>query len=245
MPSDCHTLAAANVRPGEHVCCLYQSTDELPGLLIPFVQHGLARGEKVCCVGDAPLLRDIYERLRASMPQFDALIRERQLVMLAPEEWLPGGPCGLADWLARETELILKEGWSALRFTWEAEDILRASLDAGRPVETELTEKEASIEAAVEGARLAALCRYRYQSFSADALLRAMAVHPLIMAGGRLCENPDHIPCAALHSAEGLVQRRLANLLALEQIRNTVRQSEERYRRIVESAADAFFVHDL
>ena len=60
-----HSLCTiADLEPGDHLCCLYETEAERRMLLMPFLCQGLERGEKVLYVVDACLPETILGYLR-------------------------------------------------------------------------------------------------------------------------------------------------------------------------------------
>ena len=47
------TRTITDLRPGDHLCCLYETEEQHRAVVTPFLRQGLERGEKVLYIVDA------------------------------------------------------------------------------------------------------------------------------------------------------------------------------------------------
>jgi len=60
-----HSLPSlTDLKPGDHLCCIYATEEEHKAVLTPFMRQGLEQGEKVIYIVDAHTVETILEYLR-------------------------------------------------------------------------------------------------------------------------------------------------------------------------------------
>ena len=237
-----------DISPGSHICLLYRSEEEHRALLTEYIRAGLQRGERVVYIVDAHTACKVRSYLReAGIAPREAERRGELRFLTSDEAYLRRGtfnPQGMISLLVEETQQALTDGFIGLRVTGEMSWALR-----GLPGSERLIEYEALLNEFFPGSACTGLCQYDVRRFSAGILLDVMRTHPVIAVGTRVHENPFYIPPeeflygstnqATLNRWLETFEERLALLTSL-------RESEEKYRTLFESASDAIFLmkHD-
>jgi response regulator RpfG family c-di-GMP phosphodiesterase len=210
----------ADLGPGDHLCCLYETEEEHRAVLTPFLRQGLERGEKVVYIvdtrtGEAILdyLRDDRltgpprlrpsTKLRTSSGQVGQgldvefyLARGQLVILTLDDAYLREGifdPEDMIALLRAETEQALVEGYPALRVTGEM-----AWASRGMPGSEQLIEYEAKLNEFVPGSKCLAICQYDRRRFAPEVLVDVLRTHPVIAIGRAVYDNPYYIPPAEL-----------------------------------------------
>lgn len=167
---------------------------------MPFLRHGLARGERCVYIGDAP----------PNDPGFGALIRDGLTILGTGDAYLKDNSFDLerAFGLFRElADPAGRTGRATLRVAGEAHCILGGAAGTERFFEYESRVNDLFAELEV-----LALCLYDRRLFSPGHLRSALRTHPLVIHRGAICRNPGYEPPAEFLSPEGTsadIDRRL------------------------------------
>ncbi len=224
-----------HLKPGEHLCWLYDSEQDHQTVMSSFLRQGLEEGQKELYILDTHDEETILGYLSTN-PQVDSCRAGNRVVfttsadaymresVFAPEEMIA--------LLRAETERAIQEGHPALRVTGEMTWSLR-----GHPGSERLIEYESKLNTFLPGSKCLPICQYDTRQFDPDVLLKVLACHPLVIVGTRLYENfyyippedflPQEVPAAALRNW-------LGNLEARARMEATLRESEEKYRTLFE-----------
>ncbi|MEW6544745.1 MAG: MEDS domain-containing protein [Nitrospirota bacterium] len=233
----------ANLKPGAHLCSLYETEEEHRTLLTPFLRQGLERGEKVLYIVDARTADAILAYLRNDGLEVEPFLSRGQLQILTVQEaYLREGafdPDRMIALLRAATEqAVIKEGYPALRVTGEMTWALR-----GLPGSERLIEYEAKLNRFFPGSRCLALCQYDRRRFTPEVQLDILATHPIVAVGTELHDNPYYLPPDVFLAKDRSAAR-------LDQWLNTLterKRAEEQIRlvtRALESAANGVVITD-
>lgn len=218
-----------DLKPGSHLCCFYETEEEHRAILTPYLQQGLARGEKVIYIVDERTADVVLGYLRDAGLAVEDYVDRGQFAMLTSEEtYLKHGafdPEAMIALLQSEVDQALEEGYSLLRLTGEMTWVLR-----GLPGSQRLIEYETRLNNFLPYVQCIALCQYDQRRFQPDLLLNILYTHPIVAIGALVIDNFYYTPPDVfLHTApastkwryliESLVQRH---------------QAEEAYRTLVE-----------
>jgi hypothetical protein len=154
-----HPRTIADLGPGDHLCCLYETEEEYRAMLMPFLRQGLERGEKVLYIADAHTPETILGYLRnpsissrqasstalrhGSGQRLDVesyLARGQLVILTCDDAYLQEGvfdPERMIALLQADTERALAEGYSALRVIGEMTWALRELPGSERLIEYE------------------------------------------------------------------------------------------------------------
>jgi signal transduction histidine kinase len=229
-----HSLQAiANLQPGDHLCCIYQSEDEHRAVLAPFLRQGLERGEKVIYIADTNTAQTILGYLHqnsGSVLDVEACLDHGQLLILTHQDaYTRGGvfdPLTMITLLRKEMEQALAEGYPALRATGEMTWALRDV-----PGSERLIEYETRLNRFLPGSQCATICQYDRRRFPAKLLLDVLRTHPIAMIGTEVYGNSYYIPPDTLLSgdpAEIELECWIRSLAERQQAEHTLQESETR-----------------
>jgi len=183
----------SGIKPGDHLCCIYQTEEEHRALLTPYLSQGLERGEKILYIVDAHTAGEVLGYLRAKGIDVGPFLDSGQLNILTVDEaYMREGvfdPDGMIELLTQETEKALSEGYSALRVTGEMSWALR-----GLPGSERLMEYESKLNRFFPGSRCLAICQYDRRRFSPEVLLDVLTTHPYAVVGTEVYDNFYYMP---------------------------------------------------
>ncbi len=233
-----------DLKPGDHLCCFYETGEEHRAVLTSFLSRGLERGEKVVCFVDSYTAEVLLDYLTGKGIHVDAYLERGQLSILGGNQtYLKGGafhPDRMIALLRAETERALSEGYSALRVTGEMTWVLR-----GLPGSERLIEYEARLNDFFPGSQCLAICQYHRSSFHPGLLLDVLRTHPLVIIGQQVYDNFYYIPPAEL-LGEGRevaeLNRWLEALETRKQAEDKLKEREKFLSAILESVQDGISV---
>ena len=226
MPSTHSVRTIADLGPGDHLCCLYETEEERRAVLTPFLRQGLEQGEKVAYIVDARTAETVLGYLRDDGLAPRPYLARGQLVLLTRDDaYMREGvfdPEGMIALLRAETEQALAEGYPALRVTGEMTWALRGLAGSER-----LIEYEAKLNEFFPGSQCLAICQYDRRRFDPAVLLDVLYTHPIACVGAEVYDNSYYIPPAEL----------LGHDVAAAKLRRWVQNLAER-KRVEESGTE-------
>ncbi|HUX75038.1 MAG TPA: MEDS domain-containing protein [Anaerolineae bacterium] len=191
--------AIADLGPGDHLCCIYETEEEHRSVVTSFLRQGLEQGEKVIYIVDTHTAATILGYLRDEGLDVESHLARGQLAVLTRDEaYMREGvfdPEGMIALLRDETEQALAEGYPALRVTGEMTWALR-----GLPGSKRLIEYEARLNEFFPGSQCLAICQYDRRRFDPAVLLEVLHTHPIAIIGTEVYDNFYYIPPVELLS---------------------------------------------
>ncbi len=182
-----------DLKPGDYLCCLYETEQEHRAVVTSFVRHGLQQGEKVLYIADTGTAETASRYLRDDGLDVAAHLDRGQPTVLTPAEiWAQGDEFDPEATIARlqaETERALAEGYSALRVAAELTRALQTL--SGRE---QLIEYEARLNEFFSGNQSLALCLCDHRRSDPATLLDVLRTHPTIAIGPDIYDNVYYIP---------------------------------------------------
>jgi len=183
----------ADLKPGDHLCCIYETEKEHRVVLTPFLRQGLERGEKVLYIVDARTTKAILGYLQDGGLDAEPYLADGQLAILTRDDtYMPEGifdPERMVALLRAEAERALDEGYPALRVTGEMTWALR-----GLPSSEWLIEYETRLKEFFPGSKCMGLCQYDRRRFDPAVLLGVLHTHPTAIIGTEVYDNFYYIP---------------------------------------------------
>ena len=230
--------AITDLKPGDHLCLIYDTEKEHRAVLTPFLRQGLERGEKVIYIADTrtpeAVLSYLHDDGLAPEPYLD---RGQLVILTCDDACMRDGifdPDEMIALLRAETEKALAEGYPALRVTGEMSWALR-----GLPGSERLMEYEAKLNEFFPRSKCLAICQYDRRQFEPEALLDVLRTHPLVIIGTEILDNfyfvsprelrRDNLPAVTLN-------RWIKHLQEHKQLEETLRENEAKYRALVEQS---------
>jgi PAS domain S-box-containing protein len=236
----------ADLRPGDHVCLLYQSEEEYRDVLVPFLRHGLERGEKVLYIAYSHRAEAILGYLGADDFDVQPYVERGQLRIAGlADAYLRGGvfdPDQMMALWRSETERALAEGYTALRATGECNWAWH-----GLPGSERWIEYEARLNEIFNETRCLALCQYDQRHLPAAILLDVLSTHPICIVGTELYENFYFIPPEDLLGGDlpaVTLRRRLDNLARHKAVEEELRRQKDQAQRYLDVAGVAMVALD-
>jgi PAS domain S-box-containing protein len=238
-----HLAEIQHLKPGDHLCCIYNAEGEHRALLTPYLRQGLEQNEKVLYIVDARTAEAVLEYLRQDGLDVRRFLEKGQLEILSVDEaYMRGGvfdPDRMISLLRKETDRAVKEGYRALRATGEMSWSLR-----GSPGSERLIEYESRLNTFLPGSRCLALCQYDRRRFPASLLLQVLATHPMAVVGTEVFENIHYIPPEIFLGQElstAILDHWIAGLSLNKRARaveDALREAEGQFRAIFENSMD-------
>lgn len=72
----------ADLQPGDHLCCIYETDGEHRNVLTPFIREGLEANQKVIYIVDTNTAEEILDYLRETDFNPEPYLEEGQLELL-------------------------------------------------------------------------------------------------------------------------------------------------------------------
>jgi Nif-specific regulatory protein len=202
------------LKPGDHLCCIYDTEEEHRSLVTPFLRHGLEQNQKEIYIVDARTADVVIGYLRDDGITVEPYLEKGQLVIIGVKDaYMKEGvfdPEGMIELLRSETEQALSEGYEALRVTGEMTWALQ-----GLPGSERLIEYEAKLNEFFPGSKCLAICQYDRRRFDSEILLDVLNTHPIAIIGTEIFDNFYYLPPAdflGTDPSEARFNRRLKNL---------------------------------
>jgi len=234
------------LKPGDHLCCIYETEQEHRALLTPFMRQGLDRGEKIVYIVDARSAEQILSYLREVGLDVKDYLNSGQLkVLLVDESYMLEGvfdPDGMIRLLEKETRRALDEGYSALRVTGEMSWALR-----GLPGSERLMEYESKLNMFFPGNKCLAICQYDRRKFKPKVLLDVLTTHPIAIVGTEVFDNFYFMPpkdTLGTNPEKAVLNNWLGNLRERKRTETILRESEKTARAFLNASTDSGILID-
>jgi PAS domain S-box-containing protein len=231
----------AALRPGDHLCLIYESPEEQFAAVVPYIRDGLRRDEQCFYIADDRTVGEVTLALRAAGVDVEAEEGRGALrIATKRETYLRHGtfdPAAMVTLLHGATAEAIARGYTALRVTGEMTWAL------GREVGNErLIEYEALLNDFFPGSKVIGVCQYNRRRFSPEIIQQVLWTHPVAIIGDRVCRNPYYERPDAVLDAGGAGERvegMLSHLRWISDMEVALKASEERFAGVVALAPDA------
>lgn len=244
-----HAHSAVNIsdlKPGDHLCVLYETEQQHQELLTEYIRGGLEHNQKVVYIVDSHTAGVILEYLESSrFAPHEYLASGQFSILTAEDSYLREGyfdPAAMIELLRRNERQALTEGYSAMRVTGEMTWVLR-----GQPGSERLVEYEARLNEFLPTSRAIGLCQYDRWCFDSRVLLDVISTHPIVVLGTEAYDNFYYVPpdqfLRAAGDATSILNSRIEQLRSRRMLEKTLRDSEELYHTIFDSGNDAIYVY--
>ncbi len=205
---------------GTHFCQFYQTKDDLLDILVPYFKAGLEDNEFCMWVTAEPLSsEEAKNALMKEVSDLDEYMAKGQIEILDYSRWYTksGGFDAeevLAGWVHKQKE-ALKKGFEGLRLTGNTFWLEKKDWP-------DFTDYEATVNSMIGGHRMLAICTYSLDRCTASEILDVVSNHQfaLIEREGKweIVESAEH-----------------------KKTREALRESENRYRDLVERISDVIY----
>jgi MEDS: MEthanogen/methylotroph, DcmR Sensory domain len=185
-------IAGSELHEKRHICA-FRSPEEEYRVLLPFIKEGFEHGEKAFHVVKPSVREDHVSRLEAAGIDVHKAEQDGQLKLCDWEEaYFPDGRFDQHRMLAMWEENLWgpKQGEFVqtrliAHMEWSLED---------REGVNDILEYEAGFEQIHKGHHDPVICTYDLNKYSGSLIIDVMRIHPMIMIGGILQENPFFVP---------------------------------------------------
>jgi len=186
-------LAGAALQGPNHVCAFFHSREEEYRVLLPFINEGVERGERVFQVIDPAQRREHLRTLEEAGLPVAELERSGQLAVRGWDEaFLRGGHFDQYAMLQLMEEILRggkEQGYPRTRVTGGVEWTLE-----GRPGVGDIVEYETRLNHLIPKYDCPVVCTYDYARYGAGIIMAILRTHPMVIIGGLLQVNPFFVP---------------------------------------------------
>jgi hypothetical protein len=186
------------IRPGDHLCGLYFGERQRDDVLLPYLNDGLARGDKCLVTISNPPAEAVY----GGIPHVERHLATKQLEVRTSGDPLPvlgessvDLPVDSWDAAARSARLA---GYPFVRFGADA-----ACWVPQRPSRTDIHRYEAEVNRYAGRHAQSILCLYDLGRYGAGVVIDVLRVHPIILLSGLVLDNPYYRPPEELEVTGG------------------------------------------
>ena len=176
---------------GDHICLIYRNEEERRSMVSDYIRSGLEANEMVVTVSDT-----------MTPDEFGAIIQEHgvnprdyeQALMLldAAPTYCPEGTFVSENTLAGFQAMYdgaIAAGFKGMRGTGE----MTWALDKNKVSMETLMDFESDLNVLMTKTPVTCFCQYDVNRFDGATLFEVMAVHPKMIVGGQLMNNPMYI----------------------------------------------------
>ncbi|MFC2077035.1 MEDS domain-containing protein [candidate division KSB1 bacterium] len=189
----------SQLKPGKHLCFLYDRDEDHRSFSTAYMRLGLERGEKVLYITDARPADAIFDYLRNDGLEIEPYIHSGQLTVLSSHDvYMKDGvfdPDKMIAQVEAATDQALAEGYSALRATGEMSWALTGMSGSER-----LIEYESKLNDYFPESKCLAVCQYDRRLFKPELLLNVLSTHPGVIVGSGVYENSFYMPPSEIPS---------------------------------------------
>jgi MEDS: MEthanogen/methylotroph, DcmR Sensory domain len=184
-------IGGLEAEPGDHICGVFSGEAQRDQVLIPFLQAGLASGDKCICVVDGTPPAEVVATLGPA-GQAAALTVGKQLEVIgASDLYLRSGGFSadevIGAWKAAMSDAMYTAQFDLVRAVeaWSRRDVLP---DLG-----ELLTLESEMNRYLPLYPQVVLCLYDMDQFGSGALYNLVMTHPRMLMGEMVIENPYYL----------------------------------------------------
>ena len=184
-------VGGLEAEPGDHICGVFSGETERDQVLIPFLQAGLASGDKCICVVDGTAPGKIIAALGPS-GEAAALAPSKQLEVIgAADMYLRSGRFSadevIGSWKAAISDAMYAGQFDVVRAVeaWSRRDLL--------PDMSELLMLESEMNRYLPLYPQVVVCLYDVDRFGSGAVMNLVMTHPRMWVSGMVIENPYYL----------------------------------------------------
>jgi hypothetical protein len=186
-------LAGRTLKRSPHVCAFFHTREEEYQVLLPFIKEGFEEGDKAFHIVDPRHRQDHLERLQRAGIDIEDTANTGQLEVREWEQaYLRQARFDQGQMLMLIEEVLNNGRTGGFPLTrlvahmeWSLEDY---------PGVHDLVEYESRLNYLMPKYEDPILCTYDLSKFSAEIVLDVLRVHPMVIIGGILHENPFYSP---------------------------------------------------
>jgi PAS domain-containing protein len=176
------------LQQGEHLCSVYETSDEMLSQALPYLKHGLLNDEQCIYVADEHTSDTIANALKQGGIDVDRAISHGRLKFWTRREYRQPGAFNLGI-MRRFVEQTLEEavanGYSGIRLAVEMTWTVNSGVSDDELVRWEDLINQISFP----GSQVSFLCQYNARLLQRDLVSMAVHVHPVVVLGQQICPN--------------------------------------------------------
>jgi hypothetical protein len=184
-------IPGVQITPGDHICAFYPSLAERDEILLPYLNEGLAAGDKCICVVDETEPWVVLEKLEGHS-DVESCVQSNQLdVQRSEDTYLCGGGFSadvMLDFWDSAIGAAFGSGFTFSRAVGEMTWALRQM-----PGVEHLVSYEAQLNRFLPRYPQVILCLYALDRFNGEVLVDVLKTHPKVLLGGMLLDNPYYL----------------------------------------------------
>src|SRR6202140_4996010 len=185
--------AGGSLGQHRHICAFFNNVDEQHRVLRSFIKEGFERGDRAFHIVDPGLREDHLKRLAEAGIDVDQAIATGQLELRRWQDAYLRDDRFDQDGMLALLEEVLGSGAAAgnppIRFVSRVEPSL-----VDKAGEDQWLEYETRVNYTVSKYNDPVICTYDLTNFSASLVMDMLRVHPVVIVGGVLQENPFFVP---------------------------------------------------
>ena len=184
-------IGGLEAEPGDHICGVFSGEQERDQVLIPFLQAGLASGDKCICVVDGTSPEEIVAALGPAGAAATLTVGKQLEVIGAADMYLRSGRFSadevIGAWKAAISDAMYAGQFDLVRAveTWSRRGVL--------PDMQELLMLESEMNRYLPLYPQVIVCLYDIERFGSGALYNLVMTHRRMLMGGMLIENPYYL----------------------------------------------------
>ena len=184
-------ISGAQAAVGDHICGLYAGPEQRDLIVKPFLEAGLASGDKCICVVDGTHPDEIVAMLDAEVDARASADSKQLEVIRSRDMYLRSGEFSahevVASWKATMSDVMYDGRFGVVRAveTWSKRDVV--------PDPMELLALESEMNRYLPLYPQVILCLYDLDRFGAGIVVDLLKTHPRVLVGGLLVDNPYHL----------------------------------------------------
>ncbi|MET0703231.1 MAG: MEDS domain-containing protein [Mycobacterium sp.] len=186
---------------GDHICGLYSNQAQRDQIMLPFLEAGLAAGDKCICVVDGTDPNDVVTALSTYADTAKFVANKQLEVIRAPDMYLRSGGFSadevIGSWKAAMSDVMYDGRFDVVRAveTWSRREVV--------PDMAELMLLESEMNRFLPLFPQIVVCLYDISRFGSGIIVDLLKTHPRMLIGGMLVENPYYTsPDELRHPAE-------------------------------------------
>ena len=184
--------ASMNLQPGDHICSLYETNDELVSTVSAFLADGLARKERCWYVPSGSETQAIRAAMERRGIDVESESRRSALLLFESDDtYVQGGfdPEQTMRVFSEAIEQALNDGFNGFRAAADMSWALRI----GDGTES-LIAYEALLRTLFSTSRATGLCLYDRRRMPLSVVNGALLTHPVVEVAGRFEQNRRYDP---------------------------------------------------
>lgn len=187
------TSQICNLRQGEHLCSVYDSTTEMMSQAVPYLKQGLRCGEQCIYVADENTNESVLTALTLGGIDADEALQQQRLLLWNRHNYKPAGPFArevMFDFVQTNVQKALAQGFTGLRLAVE----MTWAPNAGVTVQDLVAWESLLNRLSYPGSKASFICMYNRLLLPSALIKEAVYVHPVVVLGQQVCPNLFYHP---------------------------------------------------